>query len=195
MMTNILLPLLETKDMRQVITASWGRLLMQNLDLQFQEKSYLTELHDLELETVRKRLMATLEKFWDIFSVWGVAVTLLYFVTHKRDTNRMLLEPECTNSVTSSQCPLCLKIVLCSFLTKTMQDQALKSCRWHWVTRLGLGTVFETKMVSILVSRPFGDQNVTLHRVTRLVSRPFSRPKQCRFRSRNQYRHQNTTLW
>ena len=68
-MTNILLALLETTDMRQVIIVRSGRLLVQNLDLQFQEKSYLTELHDLELETERKRLMATLEKFWDIFSV------------------------------------------------------------------------------------------------------------------------------
>ena len=32
----------------------------------------------------------------------------------------MLLEPQCTNSVTSSRCPLCPKIVLCSFLAKTL---------------------------------------------------------------------------
>ena len=44
------------------------------------------------------------------------------------------------------------------------------------------------------VSRPFWDQNVTLPRVTRLVSRPFSRPKWSRLRSRDQYRHQNVTL-
>ena len=42
--------------------------------------------------------------------------------------------------------------------------------------------------------RPFRDQNVTLHRVTRLVSRPYSRPKWSQFRSRDQYRHQNVTL-
>ena len=40
----------------------------------------------------------------------------------------------------------------------------------------------------------FRDQNVTLPRVTRLVSRPFSRPKWSRLRSRDQYRHQNVTL-
>ena len=44
------------------------------------------------------------------------------------------------------------------------------------------------------VSRPFWDQNVTLPRVTRLVSRPYSRPKWSQFRSRDQYRHQNVTL-
>ena len=43
----------------------------------------------------------------------------------------------------------------------------------YWVTRLDRETVDETKMVS----RPFWDQNVTLYRVTRLVSRPFPRPK------------------
>ena len=45
------------------------------------------------------------------------------------------------------------------------------------------------------VSRPFWDQNVTLPRVTRLVSRPFLRPKWSRFRSRDQYRHQNVTQY
>ena len=44
------------------------------------------------------------------------------------------------------------------------------------------------------VSRPFWDQNVTLSRVTRLVSRPDSRPKWSQFRSRDQYQHQNVTL-
>ena len=40
------------------------------------------------------------------------------------------------------------------------------------------------------VSRPFWVQSVTLPRVARLVSRPFSRPKW----SRDRYRHQNVTL-
>ena len=34
---------------------------------------------------------------------------------------------------------------------------------WHWVTRPDLETVFETKMVSRPVWRPFWDQNVTLY--------------------------------
>ena len=45
-----------------------------------------------------------------------------------------------------------------------------------------------------MVSRPFWDQNVTLPRVTRLVSRPYLRPKWSQFWSRDQYRHQNVTL-
>jgi hypothetical protein len=44
------------------------------------------------------------------------------------------------------------------------------------------------------VSRPIWDQIVTLPRVTRLVSRPFLRPKWSRFRSRDKYRHQNVIL-
>ena len=44
------------------------------------------------------------------------------------------------------------------------------------------------------VSRPFWNQNVTLPRVTRLVSRPFSRLKWSQFQSRDRYRHQNIKL-
>ena len=45
----------------------------------------------------------------------------------KKDTNRMLLEPWCTGSITSGRHPMCLEIVFWSFLTKTKQDQAYPS--------------------------------------------------------------------
>ena len=43
----------------------------------------------------------------------------------KKRTNRLLLEPRCTSSITSRRYPLVLEKFFCSFLTKTMQDQAL----------------------------------------------------------------------
>ena len=57
----------------------------------------------------------------------------MYRVSQKKGTNRMLLEPRCTSSITSSWHPLGLENVFCSSLTKTKQDQALPI--WHLGSR------------------------------------------------------------
>ena len=61
----------------------------------------------------------------------------MYRVSQKSVTFIMLLEPRCTNSITSSRLnrtwtSLCLENIFLSFLTKTKQDQgAPKSCLWE----------------------------------------------------------------
>ena len=55
-----------------------------------------------------------------------VVIWFIYWVSQKKGTNRMLLEPRCTGSITSSWHPLCLENFW-PFLTKTKQDQVFPS--------------------------------------------------------------------
>ena len=96
----------------------------------------------------------------------------------------MLLEPQCTTSITSSWHPLCLKLKFWSFLTKTKPDQAFPSDAhgqiWPhsthlWVMIFFISPFFRGTLSIIPITSfstafsPITDLYQTVHVPTRLI--------------------------